>query len=295
VQDEYEKDNVADFALWKSWTEEDGDVAWDSPWGRGRPGWHIECSAMSSRYLGESFDIHTGGIDNMFPHHENEIAQSEAASGQPFVKYWMHCAHLQVEGQKMAKSLGNFFTLRDLMDKGYSGREVRYVLLSGHYRQQLNFTFKALDAARSALGRLDGFRERIEACAGDAAAGDVPEWAVASRDDFRAALDDDLNMPEALGALFSMVNKGNRAMDSGELEPDGAAAVVSVLNDLDNILGVLSVEQEKPGDDVLELLEQRKTARSEKNWEASDRIRDELSAMGWEVKDGPTGQQVRRK
>lgn len=146
--DEYEKDAVGDFAVWKAWDEKDGDVWWESPWGRGRPGWHIECSAMSMKYLGETFDLHTGGIDNLFPHHENEIAQAEAATGRPFVRTWLHCAHLRVNGEKMSKSAGNFFTLRDLMEKGYTGREVRYVLLGAHYRQPLNFTFDALAGAK---------------------------------------------------------------------------------------------------------------------------------------------------
>ena len=161
AQDEYQKENAADFALWKAWQNEDGDVAWDSPWGRGRPGWHIECSAMSMKYLGASFDLHTGGVDNIFPHHEDEIAQSEAATGRPFVKYWMHCAHLVVDGRKMSKSLGNFFTVRDILRRGYSGREIRYALMAVHYRQALNFTFEVLDAARGALARLDEFAERM--------------------------------------------------------------------------------------------------------------------------------------
>ena len=163
--DEYAKDAVGDFALWKAWDEADGPVKWDSPWGPGRPGWHIECSAMSMKYLGESFDLHTGGIDNLFPHHENEIAQAEAATGRPFVRCWMHCAHLRVDGEKMSKSLGNFYTLRDLLAKGWTGREIRYVLVAGHYRQPLNFAFDALAAARTALSRIDEFTVRMEALA----------------------------------------------------------------------------------------------------------------------------------
>ncbi|MDP2990678.1 MAG: class I tRNA ligase family protein, partial [Kiritimatiellota bacterium] len=162
AQDEYQKENAADFALWKAWQSDDGNVGWDSPWGRGRPGWHIECSAMSMKYLGASFDLHTGGVDNIFPHHEDEIAQSEAATGRPFVKYWMHCAHLVVDGRKMSKSLGNFFTVRDILRRGYSGREIRYALMAVHYRQALNFTFDVLAAARGALERLDEFAERMQ-------------------------------------------------------------------------------------------------------------------------------------
>ncbi len=154
--DEYDKENVGDFALWKAWEDSDGPVGWDSPWGRGRPGWHIECSAMSMKYLGETFDLHTGGIDNLFPHHENEIAQAEAATGKPFVRTWMHCAHLKVNGEKMSKSAGNFFTLRDLIEKGFSGREIRYVLINAHYRQGLNFAFTALEDARKSKVVTDG-------------------------------------------------------------------------------------------------------------------------------------------
>lgn len=295
VQDEYDKDNVADFALWKAWNEADGDVVWDSPWGRGRPGWHIECSAMSMKYLGESFDIHTGGIDNMFPHHENEIAQAEAATGKPFVMVWMHCAHLRVEGQKMAKSLGNFYTLDEILGKGYSGREVRYVLLSGHYRQPLNFTFDALLAARSALSRLDEFQQRLRECAGDAGAGDVPEWVTRAREAFTDAMENDLNVPEALAAIFDMVHEGNRCMDTGSVEPTAAAAALAVLQDLDRVLGMLSSLSETPGEDVERLLEARQDARANRNWAESDRIRDELAAMGWEVRDTPDGQKVKQR
>ena len=161
--DEYAKDSVADFALWKAWDENDGDVKWESPWGPGRPGWHLECSAMSQKYLGKTFDIHTGGVDNMFPHHEDEIAQSEAANGCKFVNYWLHCEHLIVDGKKMSKSLGNFYTIRDLEKMGYSGREIRWTLIGTHYRSKLNFSLAALDQARSALGKFDSFFQRLNA------------------------------------------------------------------------------------------------------------------------------------
>ncbi|OVE75405.1 cysteine--tRNA ligase [bacterium E08(2017)] len=293
-QDEYDKQNVADFALWKAWSEEDGDVVWDSPWGRGRPGWHLECSAMGMKYLGESFDIHTGGVDNMFPHHENEIAQSEAATGKQFVRYWLHCAHLMVDGQKMSKSLGNFYTLRDIMDKGYSGREIRYVLLSGHYRQMLNFTFDGLDSARTSLRRLDEFKDRL-ASVSSGKEGDLPGWAKDAAGSFRAALDDDLNMPAAMGALFDMVHSGNRAMDASEIDEGQAGAVVKLLEDLDNVLGYLQGEdQEKPDDAVDAMLEERAQARADKDWAKSDEIRDKLAEMGWEVKDTAEGQKLRK-
>ncbi|MDP6629500.1 MAG: cysteine--tRNA ligase [Kiritimatiellia bacterium] len=293
AQDEYEKDNVADFALWKAWDEADGDVVWDSPWGRGRPGWHIECSAMSMKYLGESFDIHTGGVDNMFPHHENEIAQAEAATGKPFVQTWLHCEHLRVNGKKMAKSLGNFFTLRDLVEKGYTGREIRYLLLSAHYRQELNFTLSALDAARTALGRLDEFRARLTEKA-EGEAGSLPDWAAAGRDGFRAGVEDDLGMPQALAALFDMVHNGNRALDAGDVDGAGAAAALAVLDEMDSVLALKpDAAAAGPDDAVQALLDERATARREKQWADSDRIRDELAAMGWEVRDTPEGQKLR--
>jgi len=294
AQDEYEKENAADFALWKAWDEKDGDVSWDAPWGRGRPGWHIECSAMSMKYLGPSFDLHTGGVDNIFPHHEDEIAQSEAATGQPFVKYWMHCAHLVVEGKKMSKSLGNFFTLRDLLAKGYSGREIRYALLSSHYRQALNFTFESLAAARAALGRLDEFSDRLRGVAGAAPAATVPEWAELARADFITGLDDDLNISRALGALFDMVTAGNRAMNENALTAGQAAAVRDVLASFDRVLGFLQPEQQAADAAALALLEQRQSARQAKNWAESDRLRGALQKLGWAIQDTPQGPKLKK-
>ncbi|MEI6563385.1 MAG: cysteine--tRNA ligase [bacterium] len=311
-QDEYEKENVADFALWKAWDQKDGDVGWDSPWGRGRPGWHIECSAMATRYLGESFDLHTGGVDNIFPHHEDEIAQSEAASGKPFVRYWMHCAHLVVDGRKMSKSLGNFHTLRDVIARGYCGRETRYVLMAGHYRQSLNFSFEALNAARSSLQRLDEFQARLADLAGRAlapssavapvhatangvAALSLPEWASGAKAKFEAGLADDLNISESLGALFDMVHAGNRAIDAKALSAGEAGAVQALLARFDTVLGFLA----KPADTVpveaLNLLELRQQARQGKNWAEADRVRNELAALGWVIQDTPQGPKLKRK
>lgn len=293
--DEYEKDNVADFALWKAWDEKDGDIWWDSPWGRGRPGWHIECSAMSMKYLGESFDLHTGGVDNVFPHHDDEIAQSEAATGKKFVNYWLHCAHLGVEGKKMSKSLGNFFTLRDLLGKGWTGREIRYVLLATHYRMSLNFTFDGLAAARTALQRLDEFRARLEETAKGTKADALPEWAAKGRDAFTAALDDDLNISGGLGALFDLLREGNRALDAKEVSPAAAAATLALWNDLDRVLGFLQPPAEEIPAEILALVEQRQQARKNKDWAASDKARDELAAKGWEVKDTPQGPKVKKR
>ena len=281
--DEYDKENVGDFALWKAWEPSDGPVGWDSPWGRGRPGWHIECSAMSMKYLGETFDLHTGGIDNLFPHHENEIAQAEAATGKEFVKTWMHCAHLRVNGEKMSKSAGNFFTLRDLIEKGYTGREIRYVLINAHYRTGLNFAFTALDDARKSLARID-------ACVEKATDGEAPEWAKAHLDDFTAAVNDDLNLPKAFAALFELVRDANGK---------GAAGTRGIFKRMDEVLGVIFFENEKsiveiPAE-IQALLDARAAARASKNWAESDRLRDEIAAAGWQVKDSKEGQTCTKK
>jgi cysteinyl-tRNA synthetase len=299
AQDEYEKESYGDFALWKAWDEGDGEVAWDSPWGRGRPGWHLECSAMSMHYLGETFDLHTGGIDNLFPHHENEIAQSEGATGKPFVTYWMHCAHLRVNGEKMSKSLGNFFTLRDLFEKGWSGREIRMVLINGHYRQPLNFTFDALEAARTALARIDECVDALEECAGGAAPAEgLPAWAVETRDAFTAAVNDDLNIPEAFAALFALVRGSNSALRDGKLGAADAAALLALFDRMDSVLGVIRFGRAARTDavpaEITALVEARAAARAAKEWAESDRLRDELAAKGWEVRDSKEGQKLKK-
>jgi len=299
AQDEYEKESYGDFALWKAWDEGDGEVAWDSPWGRGRPGWHLECSAMSMHYLGETFDLHTGGIDNLFPHHENEIAQSEGATGKPFVTYWMHCAHLRVNGEKMSKSLGNFFTLRDLIEKGWSGREIRMVLINGHYRQPLNFTFDALEAARTALARIDECVDALEEYADGAAPADsVPVWASEARDAFTAAVNDDLNIPEAFAALFALVRGSNSALRDGKLSATDAAALLTLFDRMDSVLGVIRFGRAARTDavpaEITALVEVRAAARAAKEWAESDRLRDELAAKGWEVRDSKEGQKLKK-
>jgi len=295
-QDEYDKDNAADFALWKAYVPEDGDVVWDSPWGRGRPGWHIECSAMSMKLLGDSFDIHTGGVDNIFPHHEDEIAQSEAATGKPYSKYWMHCGYLVVDGKKMSKSLGNFYTLREILDMGYSGREVRYELLSSHYRQSLNFAFKSLDANRAALKRLDEFYATLtEAVGAETAAGTLPGWAANTKAHFAEAMDDDMNISGAMASIFDMVHAGNKAMAETPLSGGEALAVIALWKELDTVLGLLIPVEEEVIPEVNALLEARAVARAEKNWEESDRIRDRLAELGWMVKDTPEGPKLRKR
>ena len=289
--DEYAKDAVGDFALWKAWDADDGDVAWDSPWGKGRPGWHIECSAMSMKYLGESFDIHTGGVDNMFPHHEDEIAQSEAVTGKKWVNYWLHCEHLMVGNTKMSKSLGNFYTLRDLLEKNWSGREIRWVLIGAHYRKKLNFTFDALKLARETLGKFDDFFKRLRAVktAGDGSS--VSAIVAEARDAFASAMADDLNISMSLAALFDLMRNINRIADENKLDAAGAEMVLAAFRDFDKVIGcfevdAVAVEEEFPAE-VTALAEARAVARKEKNWAESDRLRDEIAALGYIIKDAP--------
>ncbi|MCL1909577.1 MAG: cysteine--tRNA ligase [Kiritimatiellaeota bacterium] len=293
ANDEYEKEGVGDFAIWKAWDEKDGAVRWDSPWGPGRPGWHIECSAMAMRYLGESFDIHTGGVDNLFPHHENEIAQAEAATGKPFAHTWLHCAHLRVNGEKMSKSAGNFFTLRDLLAKGYTGREIRFVLLSGHYRQPLNFTFDSLDAAKTSLARIDAF---IDLCGGVAAQRPADDTSAATQflTSFTSALADDLNVPEALASVHSLINHGNKLIAEKTFTPADATAALDTLRRMDTVLNVLFKPADEIPAQVQSLLAARAAARAAKQWAESDRIRAEIIALGWNVKDTPDGQKALR-
>jgi cysteinyl-tRNA synthetase len=285
--DEYEKESIGDFALWKAWDEADGDVGWDSPWGRGRPGWHIECSAMATALLGPELDIHCGGVDNIFPHHEAEIAQSESCTGHKFVRLWMHCAHLMVEGQKMSKSLGNFYTLRDLLAKGSTGREIRFVLLTAaNYRLPLNFTFASLEAARAALARLDEWLGRLREFAGSASAS--ASSLSSYREKFFAALDDDLNVSGAMGHLFDLVRESNRALDKSALEPVHAAQILADWRAMNQILAFDAETLAAPAE-VLALVEERQQARKAKDWAGSDRLRDRIAELGWTVKDTKDG------
>ena len=288
--DEYDKEHVGDFALWKAHDEDDGDVGWESPWGRGRPGWHIECSAMATTLLGQQLDIHCGGVDNIFPHHEAEIAQSEGCSGiAPFVRYWLHCAHLLVEGQKMSKSLGNFYTLPDLLAKGYSGREIRYALLRVHYRAPLNFTWEGLEEARQALARIDEWLRRLwEAARSGNLQRHTP---IALKDDkFAIALDDDLNISAALGHLFEQIRESNRELDGG-IDSARALAWLKWWERINRVLA-LEAEEAKPSDEIVRMAEERAQARMARNWKKSDELRDALSARGWEVRDTKDGQLV---
>jgi len=289
--DEYEKEQASDFALWKAWEEQDGEVYWETPLGKGRPGWHIECSAMSMKYLGETFDIHTGGVDNMFPHHENEIAQSEAATGKKFVNYWLHNEHLLVEGKKMAKKLGNFHTLRDLLKHGYDPIAIRYLLLSTHYRQQLNFTFEGLDAAKSAIERLRNVTRRLKDANGKESRGKVTSALHAVQTGFGCAMDDDLNVSVALGALFDFVRDLNALLDAGIVSKKEADSVYAIMQKFDVVLGVIGeVEQEESlPKEAKDLIQKREEARKAKNWAVADALRTKLREMGVVVEDTPQG------
>ena len=290
--DEYEKENIGDFALWKAWDEKDGSVGWEAPWGRGRPGWHIECSAMATRILGPELDIHCGGVDNIFPHHEAEIAQSECVNRKKFARYWMHNAHLLVEGQKMSKSLGNFFTLRDLLDKGFSGRELRYALIRVNYRLPLNFTFDGLREARQSLLRIDEWIRRLYDLAGNAAPDS--QFAAAKSDKFFAALDDDLNISAALAEVFNQIRETNGSIDRHELTAGQAAALLNWWEHLNQVLQ-LQEEVEIIPRNVTALLEKRAEVRADKNWSQSDSLRTEIESFGWFVKDTKDGQKLTKK
>ncbi|HAV64131.1 MAG TPA: cysteine--tRNA ligase [Verrucomicrobiales bacterium] len=293
--DEYEKESVADFALWKARVPEDGEVYWDSPWGQGRPGWHIECSAMSMKLLGETFDLHLGGEDLVFPHHEDEIAQSEGATGKPFVKYWMHGAHLLVEGKKMSKSLGNFFTLRDLLAKGFSGREIRYLLLSAHYRETFNFTLDGLTGAKSALARIDECVAKLRELAGSRQDGTSTGSADELIGRFSTAMDEDLNVSAAWGAVFEWVRETNRRLAGGELSAAEAASALAGWEAVDRVLGIGALcEESQVPPELSALLEERQAARKAKDFKRSDAIRDELKARGWVIEDTPKGPRLKK-
>jgi len=289
--DDYAKESVADFALWKARVPDDGDVFWPSPFGEGRPGWHIECSAMSTKILGPSFDLHLGGEDLIFPHHEDEIAQSEAATGQPFVKYWLHGAHLLVEGKKMSKSLGNFFTLRDLLTKGFTGREIRYSLLTAHYRETFNFTLDGLHGARAALARIDECIGKLRDLSGSQTgfAGDP-----ASIKPFVDALDDDLNISEAWACVFDWVRETNSRLAKNTLTPERAAIALGTWENFDSALGIGTKSGSEIPAEILALAEARTAAKKAKDFKRADTIRDELKAKGWVIEDTPKGPKLKK-
>ena len=301
--DEYDKEHIGDFALWKGWDEEDGAVKWDSPWGPGRPGWHIECSAMSTALLGDQIDIHCGGVDNIFPHHEAEIAQSEGVTGKKFVRYWLHCAHLLVDGQKMAKSLGNFYTVPDVLAKGYTGRELRYALLRVHYRVPLNFTWEGMNEARESLGRVDEWLGRLRQIAEKE---NVQHPTLINREQapnarqpikpgFENALDDDLNISGALGFLFETIRETNRAMDENKLDAASASACLDWWKRINTVLDLEAEVEIIVPPELEQLAKDREKARREKNWKRSDDLREQIFALGWEVRDTKDGPKLTRR
>ncbi|MBN2067476.1 MAG: cysteine--tRNA ligase [Candidatus Diapherotrites archaeon] len=286
-QDEYEKGEAQDFALWKAWSEEDGPVFWETELGKGRPGWHIECSAMSMKHLGESFDIHSGGVDLIFPHHENEIAQSEGATGKRLAKYWVHNAFLQVNGEKMSKSLGNFYTLRDLQD--YNPIAVRYLMISGHYRQPLNFTFEGLRAAQSSIDRLNELVSKLQGAAGKDA-GRVKKEIAKAQKKFESAMDDDLNTPLAFAALFEFARQCNSLLAKDEVGKGDAKLALQFLRKVDSVFALMDFKQSKEiSKQDLALIKKREQMRREKKWAEADRIREELEKKGILLDDTASG------
>lgn len=285
--DEYGKEEARDFAVWKAHTESDGDVFWDTEIGRGRPGWHIECSTMSAKYLGETFDVHAGGVDLVFPHHENEIAQAEAASGKQFVKYWLHNEHLLVEDKKMSKSHGNYYTLRDLISRGHDPKAVRYLLFATHYRKRMNFTIKDLKAAENTVNRLVDFVDRL----GTRVEGNYNEHlskiGKGAKIKFVESLNDDMDIRRALAAVFSLVKETNRAMEKCEASQKNLEEIRKIMMEFDSILGFLYLKDEKVelSSEVMELIGKRDKARKNKDFHAADKIRKELSDRGILLED----------
>jgi len=298
--DSYGKQDARDFVLWKA--TKPGEPTWDFGIGPGRPGWHIECSAMALRLLGEPpIDIHGGGVDLIFPHHENEIAQAEGATGRPFVRFWVHVEFLNFDDAKMSKSLGNVFTVRDIVDKGYRASALRYLLLSVHYRKQLTFNWDVLDQAEAALTRLSDFLVRLQGVKGGAPRGDIPPRLEEAEKSFRARIADDLNVPGALGAVFDLVREMHAAMDEGRLGAADAARVRALFDEFDLVLGVLALRRAEdaappvPVEEIVRLIEERREARRARQFARADVIRHDLDARGILLEDSATGTRWKRK
>lgn len=297
IGDEYDKENASDFVLWKAYDpERDGHIFWESPFGKGRPGWHLECSTMAIQLLGPKLDIHVGAVDNIFPHHENEIAQSEACTGELFVKYWLHSEHLLVDHKKMSKSLGNFYTLRDLLDKGYEGKEIRYLLMQTHYRTQLNFTFESLEGAKRSLARLNDFIQRIQQIShcGEATPflQKILQKALVA---FSEAMADDLNISVALSAIFDMMYEINLLESNYSLTIEDAALILNMLHQFNRVLNVFSFDAlAHIPPQFLDWLSQRDEARAQKNWKEADRLRHALLEQGYLIEDTPQGSRLKK-
>ncbi|MFA4930729.1 MAG: cysteine--tRNA ligase [Patescibacteria group bacterium] len=295
---EYDKEQAADFVLWKARTPEDGDNYWPSPYGEGRPGWHIECSAMSMKYLGPRIDIHTGGVDNLFPHHENEIAQSESYTGKKFVNYWLHREHILVDGQKMSKSKGNFYTLRDIKHKKYTGRDLRYLFLTSHYRSKQNFTWDSIKAAHNVLKNIDKFIIRLQNVKKEMPnipANSYESLFISSHDQFFEAIQDDLNTPKAISVIHNLIKKVNILLDDKKIGKKAAEKTLNLLEDFDQILGVLFQVKEKIPAQIKKLGQQREEARLAKDYQKADQLRKEIEQAGYHIEDTSTGPQITRK
>lgn len=295
--DEYDKDDVRDFALWKA-PKQDDEKCWDSKYGKGRPGWHLECSAMIRKIYQSGIDIHTGGVDLVFPHHENEIAQSRGAyPNDHFVKYWIHCEHLLVDGQKMSKRLGNFYTLRDILDKGFDPLSIRYLLLSFHYRTKLNFSFRRLEEAKKAIGKLQNTLDRVLSLTNYQVEKNVPKgFAKEAYQTFLEGLCDDLNVPKSLGEIFDFIKKVNSSLDASNLNEDDLLDITSYFYNIDQLLAVLDFEKQETllDSEIEELIEKRNQARKDKNYKLADEIRDNLLNMKIKLEDSKTGVKWKR-
>jgi cysteinyl-tRNA synthetase len=293
-QDEYIKENPQDFALWKAWVPEDGPVFWETDIGKGRPGWHLECSVMGMKLLGKNLDIHTGGEDLVFPHHENEIAQSEAVSGKHFVNYWVHTRFLLVDGEKMAKRLNNFYTLDDL--KQFNPLAIRLELMSAHYRQQLNFTLKGIEEKQKTLQGLQEFIERLQEVNGEKNNPKVKKLISSAQKDFEKAMDSDLSIPEALRSMFELVTESNKLIAGKQLSKQNATDIQKFLMKINFVLGILSFDQKKAEipREILSMIEERETARKNKDWKKADELRNSIQNKGYLITDSDTGARVKK-
>ena len=291
INDEYSKDNPQDFSLWKAWDKDDGKVFWESPWGRGRPGWHIECSAMSIKYLGNHFDIHCGGVDNIFPHHENEIAQSVSATKGLFVNYWMHSEHLHIQGDKMSKTLGNYHKISDLISEGFTAEEIRFTLLSVHYRSKLNFSLKQNREARTAIKRITDVQQRLFELKDRAQIeSSLPE----EFEEFVAALDDDLDTPKAFAIFFGWIRSTNNLLDNEKLKLSQINGGLEFIRKFDDLFSIIP-EAETVPQKLYDLIEKREKARLKQDWKTADKIRNLLYKEGWLVEDSPSGPKIKPK
>jgi cysteinyl-tRNA synthetase len=292
--DEYEKEDVRDFVLWKGWKPEDGEVYWETDLGKGRPGWHMECSCMAIKYLGETIDIHAGGIDLVFPHHQNEIAQSEAVTGKRFVNTWIHSAHINIDDEKMSKSLGNFLTLRDIVQTPDDARAFRYLVVSNHYRTAFNFSADVLEGAKSTMRRLNNFRSRLAGIDRDEGGQDIEPIVTRARDAFTGFMDDDLNTPRAVAAMFDMIGEVDNLIGQGRMDRKGAGLVEAFLDEINQVLGIFYTLPEDEVEDALTddlqaMIAEREQARKDKNWARSDEIRDHFKSLGYSLEDAADG------